>query len=416
MIFENRSKRNAGNSDVVEQTQNPRNEETLLNPDLIISSHETTTIDEFTEEQIIIDKIVSTMSLNEKIGQLMLAGIDGTAIDSNTKSLINDYKVGGLILYAENMSDTRQVVTFLSHIKSANSTNRLPLFLGVDQEGGQVSRLPKEVAKIPTNKIIGKINNPQFSFEVGAMLGEQVKAFGFNMDFAPVLDINSNPNNPVIGNRSFGKDEVVVSALGIQTMKGIQSQNVISVVKHFPGHGDTAVDSHFDLPQVNKNIDELQDLELIPFKQSIENGADVIMVAHILLPKIDAKFPSSLSKSIITDLLRNKLGFDGVVMTDDMTMRAITKHFDIGQAAVESVKAGSDIIMVAHDYEKVKAAVNALRIAVQGGEITEDRINTSVKRVIQLKRNYEMNDEKVEDVDINKVNDEARKVLKEYVK
>lgn len=362
------------------------------------------------------DEMIETMSLDEKIGQMIIVGITGASIDSNARSLLVDDKVGGLILYAENMKDPRQLITLQNAIRDENSPNRIPLLIGVDQEGGRTSRLPKEITKTPSNGLLGEINNTEFSYEVGTILGRQLNAFGFNLNFAPVLDINSNPKNPVIGDRAFGNDVEVVSRLGIQTMKGIQSQNVIPVIKHFPGHGDTAVDSHLDLPKVNKALVDLRTQEIIPFEQAIIEGAEVIMIAHILLPKIDATFPSSMSKSVITDVLRNDLGFDGVVMTDDMTMNAIIKHYDIGRAAVESVKAGSDIIMVAHDYQKMKLVVTALRTAAQNGELPKERINASVKRIIELKREYGVTNRKMQHVNVESMNAETFEILNTYVK
>ncbi len=221
-------------------------------------------------------------------------------------------------------------------------------------------------------------------------------------------------SNPVIGDRSFGNNADIVSQLGIETMKGIQSENVIAVVKHFPGHGDTATDSHLELPKVNKTLQELEQLELIPFQQAIQEGADVVMIAHILLPEIDATNPSSMSEVIISDILRSQLGYDGVVITDDMTMQAITDHYDIGVAAVQSVKAGSDIIMVAHDYNKATAVFDAIRAAVEKGEISEERINDSVIRIIQLKEKYQLNDNQIQDVDVNAINQQIQNVLDDY--
>ena len=234
------------------------------------------------------------------------------------------------------------------------------------------------------------------------------------MNFAPVLDINSNPNNPVIGNRSFGNTADLVSRLGIATMKGIQSENVIAVVKHFPGHGDTATDSHLELPRVNKTLQELEQLELIPFQQAIQEGADVVMIAHILLPEIDATNPSSMSEVIISDILRSQLGYDGVVITDDMTMQAITDHYDIGVAAVQSVKAGSDIVMVAHDYNNAIAVFESINAAVENGEISEERIDESVIRIIQLKEKYQLNDNQFKDIDVNALTNKYKHVLNEY--
>ncbi|WP_085520684.1 beta-N-acetylhexosaminidase [Tuberibacillus sp. Marseille-P3662] len=367
------------------------------------------------DDQEAVSDILSDMSLNEKIGQMIIAGISGTTLNAHTKDLMNTYQVGGLIFYANNLETPQQTIQLLNQIKSKNAQKRLPLLLGVDQEGGRISRLPGDITDLPTNKKIGSINQSQFSYKVGTLLGQELKAFGFNLDFAPVLDVNSNPNNPVIGDRSFGNNPDIVSKLGIQTMKGIQSQNIVPVVKHFPGHGDTSVDSHLQLPKVNKSLKELKRLELIPFTRAVENGADAVMAAHILLPKIDDEYPASMSKKILTGILRKQLNFDGVVMTDDMTMKAITNNFGIGEAAVKSVKAGSDMILVAHDYQKIVSTIDALKAAVQKGTITEKRINTSVKRIIQLKRTYDLNHEKTQNVHVNSLNQSVKQVLNKYV-
>lgn len=359
---------------------------------------------------------VVQMTLDEKIGQMMFAGVSGTALQQETTSLIQKAKVGGLILYGNNLETPQQTVTLMNDLMAANSNNRLPLFLGTDQEGGKVIRLPGALKNFPTNKKIGDINQSKFSFEIGQLLGEQLKAFGFNLDFAPVLDVNSNPNNPIIGDRSFSNDPAIVSKLGIQTMKGLESEQVIPVVKHFPGHGDTSVDSHLELPKVTKSLNDLNQLELVPFKEAINNGADVVMVAHILLPKIDPQYPSSMSKEIITGMLRKQLGFDGVVMTDDLTMKAITNHYAIGQAAVDSIKAGSDIILIAHEYANITAAIEAVKIAVSNGEITEERINESVQRIVKLKEKYQLVNQPVTAVDVNKLNTDIEKVLNTYMK
>jgi beta-N-acetylhexosaminidase len=358
-----------------------------------------------------ISEMIAGMSLDEKIGQMIIAGISGTTFDANAKNLITKYKVGGIIFYTNNLVNPEQTVQLLNQMKSENVPNPLPLLLSIDQEGGKISRLPGGLISFPTNKEIGSINNSQFSYKVGTLLGRELKGYGFNLDFAPVLDVNSNPKNPIIGDRSFGNNPEIVSKLGIQTMKGIQSQNIIPTVKHFPGHGDTSVDSHLELPIVYKSLTELKKLELIPFERSIDNGADVVMVAHILLPKLDAKFPASMSKKIMTDILRKQLNFSGVVITDDMTMKAITDHYNMGIAAVDSVKAGSDIILVAHDYNKVKETISSLKTAVQKGEISEQRINESVSRIIKLKRKYAVNNSKVGSVNIGQMNQAIKNLL-----
>ncbi|MEH7416445.1 beta-N-acetylhexosaminidase [Neobacillus drentensis] len=373
-----------------------------------------TQVENQADQQKNIDDIISDMSIDEKIGQMIIAGISGAKMDIQTKNLITNDKVGGMIFYQENLVNPEQTIQLLNEIKTENVHNRLPLFLSVDQEGGRISRLPGGLYKFPTNKEIGVINNSQFSYKVGTILGKELNGFGFNLDFAPVLDVNSNPKNPIIGDRSFGNNPDVVSKLGIQTMKGLQSQNIIATIKHFPGHGDTSVDSHLELPIVYKNLTELKKLELIPFKRAIDNGADVVMVAHILLPELDAHNPASMSNVIITDILRKQLDFSGVVITDDMTMKAVTDHYKIGEAAVDSIKAGSDIILVAHDYNKVAEVITSLKAAVQKGEISEQMISDSVRRIIMLKRKYGMNNTKIDDVNIEELNHSIKNLLDEY--
>lgn len=361
-----------------------------------------------------ISAVISKMSLEDKIGQMILAGVSGTSIDANANKLISQFHVGGIIFYKYNFETPTQVIQLVNQLKARNSSS-LPLLLGVDQEGGRVTRLPGGLTNFPPNKQIGQVNNPEFSYKVGTLLGHELKEFGLNLDFAPVLDINSNPNNPVIGDRSFGNNAEVVSKLGIQTMKGIQSQNVITTIKHFPGHGDTSVDSHLDLPIVNKSLKELKELELIPFERAINQGADVVMVAHILLPQLDKTNPGTMSKAVMTDLLRKQLGFTGVIITDDMTMGAITEHYGIGKAAVESVKAGSDIILVGHDYNNVVKIISSLKTAVQNGEISEQRLNDSIERIIQLKRKYSINDTKVDNPNINEINNSINSLMNNYL-
>lgn len=352
------------------------------------------------------------MNLDEKIGQMIFAGLEGTEPNNEVNNLINRYQVGGIIFNKENLVSPKQTIDFLNQIQLQNAGNLLPIMFGVDQEGGRISKLPGNLTQLPTNQDIGKINNPTYSYEIGSLLGKQLNAFGFHIDFAPVLDVNSNPNNPVIGDRSFGENPDLVSSLGIQTMKGIQSQGIISVVKHFPGHGDTSVDSHLELPVVNKTRSELEKIELIPFKRAITNGADVVMVGHIMLPKIDSTFPATLSEKIIQGLLRKDLQFNGVVITDDLTMKAITNNFDIGQAAVQSVKAGSDMIMVAHDYNKIVTVIQALKTAVAKGEISEKRIDESIDRILELKKNYNVQNEFIKNVDVDELNRLTGEILR----
>ncbi|ASK63992.1 beta-N-acetylhexosaminidase [Virgibacillus phasianinus] len=352
-----------------------------------------------------------SMSLDEKIGQMIFSGVDGTEMTAETKNTIKNYHVGGIILFGNNIESKTQTVNFLNGMKTANAGNPYPLLLGVDEEGGSVTRMPDGIKSLPTSRSIGKLNDPDVSFNVGTILGKQMKALGFNLDFAPVLDINSNPNNPVIGDRSFGDNPNIVTRLGIQTMKGIQNEGVISVIKHFPGHGDTGVDSHLELPKVNKSYEELSKLELVPFKKAISEGADVSMVAHILLPKIDEDYPASMSKEVITGILREDYDFDGVVITDDLTMEAITDHYSVADAAVQSVKAGADLLLVAHNPNLIAEVFDELKEAVEEGEISENRIDESVERITHLKEKYQLSDEKTPIPNFQSINERVETIL-----
>jgi beta-N-acetylhexosaminidase len=360
---------------------------------------------------------IKRMTLDEKIGQMVIIGVDGTAVSEQTRDLIEHYHVGGVILYKNNIINKAQTTDFLNELKQVNTKqNTLPLWLSVDQEGGRVSRMPDEYSKLPTNRAIGKINNAEFSYKLGIILGKELRSVGFNMDFAPVLDINSNPNNPVIGDRSFGANAKVVSSLGVQTMLGIQAQKVAAVVKHFPGHGDTSVDSHLDLPIVQTDLKQLRTFEWLPFQAAIEHNVDAIMVAHILLPKIDPDHPASFSKTIITNYLRKELKYNGVVMTDDMTMGGIVNHYNLKDAAVQSIIAGSDVIMVAHEYDKAKEVLTNLKSNVETGALSEQRIDQSVYRILQLKQKYAIQDQALENTDITPINNEIKSVLDQYMK
>ncbi|WP_409342291.1 beta-N-acetylhexosaminidase [Paenibacillus sp. MBLB4367] len=356
------------------------------------------------------------MSLDEKIGQLVIVGLEGKEADNQTLDMIFKHKVGGFILFKDNIASADQTSKLLNTLKAANASANAaaPLWLSVDQEGGRVNRLPAAFAAIPTNRAIGQIGKTELSAEIGARLAEEVSGLGFNMNYAPVLDVDSNPKNPVIGDRSFGPSADLVSRLGIATMQGIRSGGVVPVVKHFPGHGDTSVDSHRALPVVNKSKEELKKLELVPFARAIQDKAEAVMVAHILLPKLDESYPASLSKGVITDLLRGELGYDGVVITDDMTMGAVLQNYAIGEAAVRAVQAGADIVLVAHDNEKETEVLRTLKKNVEDGKLSMSRVDESVYRILKLKQAYKLADKPAERLDVEAVSRRIKETLQKY--
>lgn len=367
------------------------------------------------ENEELVDDIrlqIDEMSLEEKIGQLVLVGMEGYEVNNNIMELIKSYHVGGVILYGKNVKDSNQLLYLINSLKESNSANKVPLFISVDEEGGVVSRNPNDVKKLPTVRSIGRTKDRNLAFAAGKLLGQTVKAFGYNMNFAPVLDIDSNPLNPIIGNRSFGNTEDIVSTMGIEMLNGMKEEGVIPVIKHFPGHGDTTVDSHIGLPVVTHDWERIKTFEIMPFKKAIDNGADVVMVAHILLSQIDPEYPASMSNIVMNHILRDDLKFGGVVITDDMTMGAIEKNYNIGDAAVKSIKAGADILLVGHGYEKAKDVLDAIKGASDQGSISIDRIDESVYRILKLKKKYNLKDLVIKDLNIKEINDKVDRLLK----
>ncbi|WP_336759827.1 beta-N-acetylhexosaminidase [Paenibacillus sp. USHLN196] len=360
--------------------------------------------EEIPEEADPVQEQLSSLTLEEKIGQMILAGVQGTTLDDQAKQMITDQKVGGIIFYANNVTTLEGTAKFVQSIKEANQSNPVPIFMSVDQEGGKVSRMPETVASIPSNGKVGRTKDSALAKTMGELLARQVQLVGFNVDFAPVLDVNSNPKNPVIGDRSFGSSAELVSRMGIAEMKGLRSEGIIPVVKHFPGHGDTSVDSHLDLPVVNKTEKQLSELEWIPFQAAVKEQVEAVMVAHILFPKLDPDHPASLSDVIIGEHLRGKFKYDGVVITDDLSMGAIAKNFKLDEAAIATVKAGSDILLVAHSYESAKTIFDTLRSAVKSGEISESRIDESVRRILTLKQQYKLSDDQKASGDLKQLN------------
>lgn len=326
---------------------------------------------------------INEMTLDEKIGQMVLSGFNGTDFNSELDTLINDLKVGGVILFSRNIEDSKQLKKLNLDIEEANKN--IPVFISIDEEGGRVNRLAKNIKRFESAKSIGDKGDIKYAYENGKEIGKTLKDHKINMNFAPVLDIYSNSKNTVIGDRAFGNNEKIVETMGIATMQGLKDEHVIPVIKHFPGHGDTEVDSHIGLPIVDKSIDQLYDFEFVPFKKAIESGADAVMVSHILIKQIDDKNPATLSYNLITGILRNDMKFSNVIITDDMCMKAITNRLSVEEASIKSIKAGSDIILIGSDIGKTKSVIEKIKLEVETNEISEKRIDESVYRILKLK-------------------------------
>ncbi len=302
-----------------------------------------------------------------------------------TKEALDSYPVGGVVLFSENIQNEDQLRTMLANLQSYS---KYPLFTGVDEEGGPlVARVANsgtiQVPTFPNMQEIGSTLEPEKAYEVGNTIGGYLKQLGFNVDFAPVADVAVNPENQVIGARSFGNDSNLVSQMVVREVEGMQEQNVSAVLKHFPGHGDTIEDSHEQAAISNKTIEELRETEFLPFQAGIQAGADMVMAGHISVPSITGdNTPASLSEQIITGCLRNELGYDGIVITDSMSMGAIVNYYDPAGSAVMVIQAGGDMILMPQDF---LAARQAVLDAVNNHTITEERLDESLRRIYRKK-------------------------------
>lgn len=339
-----------------------------------------------TPEESKIDKMLKNMTIEEKIGQMMMIAYRKSASDDNLRKILEEVKPGGFILFGENITTYDKSMAMINEIIDSAS---IPMFISIDQEGGRVQRI-RTVAGVETHIIpsmyqIGKTSEEN-AYNTGALIASDLTKFKINMDMAPVLDVYSNPYNTVIGDRSFGNDPYLVSKMGLTLAKGLQDNSIIPVYKHFPGHGDTSADSHYELPVVKKTKEELLNLEIIPFKNAIENGAEVIMIGHLAVPNItNDNTPASLSKELITDFLRTELNYQNIVITDALNMKAITDNYTDKEIYNLAINAGVDILLMPNNPT---TAINIIKTLIEENSITEDQINNSVKKILSLKEKY----------------------------
>ena len=324
------------------------------------------------------------MTLEEKIGQLFIFGFDGTRPNRSITDLIKRKHLGGIILFERNLKTPLQIAQLTAALQSFSP--HLPLLVSIDQEGGRVSRLPKEFSHFPSAAAIGRLGSVDLVYRMAHCTAKELRAVGINMNMAPVLDVLTYPANPIIGDRAFGETPDLVSAMGLAAIAGLQDNHVVACGKHFPGHGDTNADSHKELPCVNHSIERFHEVELRPFCHAIKNELTTIMTAHVLYPAIDKNHLATLSKKIVTNLLREELEFHGVVVTDDLTMKAIT--LEPGEAAVRALEAGVDLILIGQGSDRCQAAMTAVHAAVKQKRISEQRLDQSFLRILHLKKRF----------------------------
>lgn len=315
--------------------------------------------------------------LKEKIGQLFMVGVQD---DEHLLEMIKDRHVGGVIYFTRNGKTAKEAYDWIAKAKHVAKT---PLFIAVDEEGGIVSRIKSGITPISGAMALAATNCSENAFVTASIKGQALKALGFNMNFAPVVDINVNEKNPVIYVRSYGDLPEKVIAYAERTMAGYQTEGILPVLKHFPGHGDTSADSHVDLPIVHHDIKRLQEIELKPFEALMDQGS--IMVSHVLFLNLDKDAPSTLSKNVVTTLLREKMEFQGLVLSDCMEMKAVSERYGYGKAAVLALKAGIDILLYSGNKEAQIKAMTAVMQAVESGELSEEIIDEKLMRIFKIK-------------------------------
>lgn len=354
---------------------------------------------------------IKELNIEQKVGQLFMVGIEAKNKEKITE-LITNNKIGGVVLYRNNYNNYEEMINLINMIKTTNNCNSIPMFISIDQEGGRVNRMPHEISNLKSATKLVQTKKIELVKQSGKIIGEMLNNTGISMNYAPVLDIRRFEEKHAIGDRCFGTTKEEVCKYAIEHMKEMQKQGVIPVVKHFPGHGLTKKDSHFKIPKINENIEVLENEDMIPFKKAIENGADAIMVGHLIIKKIDKKYPASLSKKVIQTYLIDKYNYNGLIITDDLKMMAIRLHYNMKKAVLKAIEAGNDIVMIGLPYNKVKKIIKYIIKKVKKGKIDIKKIDNSVKKILDIKQKYGITDNKIKGFskdDINKKIEEINK-------
>ena len=334
-------------------------------------------------------KTIKEMTLKEKLGQLVMCGFEDSFYDEHIRVLVEEYKVGNVIYFARNVDNIKQLANLNKKVyeEIVKNTGIIP-FVGIDQEGGMVTRIMEGATFAPGAMTISATGKVEYANKIGHIMGDELANLGINFNLAPSLDTNNNALNPVIGVRSYSDDPNKVALFGTNYIKGLQDEGIIATAKHFPGHGDTNVDSHLGLPRISHDKEHVEKIELVPFKKAIKEGVKAIMTAHIIFDCYD-DVPCTLSYNVLTRLLRQELGFDGIIISDCMQMKAIDNLYTTTKGVVMAIKNGLDIACISHSLEKQVDSLKALEQAVLNGEISERAIDEKVERILKLKSSIE---------------------------
>jgi beta-N-acetylhexosaminidase len=327
-------------------------------------------------------------NMKRRIGQRLIIGFDGTELPSDIARLDEEWGIGGYILFRRNLESLNQIMELNEELWALGQG--VPPFIGVDQEGGKVHRLPEPFTVFAEMAQLGKLNSVSVAYEVGAIISRELTAVGFNLNFAPVLDLNTNPDSPVIGRRAISDDPTQVTRLAKALIRGLHDNAIIACGKHFPGHGDTREDSHHVLPVCDLDLETMRNREMRPFQKlsAASPNLDMIMTAHVMYPKLDPKHPATLSRTILQDILRLELGYKGLIVTDDLEMKAIADTMNIEDATMAAVEAGNDLFMVCHSLEKQTIVLETLLKLAESGKYPKHLWDKSFRRIRDVKADH----------------------------
>lgn len=337
------------------------------------------------------EQILSGMTLDEKIGQLLILGWKGEnpeediTVSKHARLLLDEFHVGGVVLLGRNVGTPEQTARTMNELQAGS---KIPLYIAVDQEGGMVARFRDPYVVFPSNMALGATGTPEYAYKAAHATAKQLRAVGVNFDFAPSVDVNNNPLNPIIGTRSYGDNPETVARFASEAIRGYHDGGVLTSAKHFPGHGDTSTDSHLALPVVDFPRERMDRVELPPFRAAIDAGVASIMTTHIMFPALDKELPATLSPTILGGLLRKEMGYDGVVVTDCLEMKGVAVKWGTPAAALLALKAGADCPLICHTLSIQREAFKLIKQAVESGEITMERLEQSVRRVLNLKERF----------------------------
>lgn len=328
------------------------------------------------------------MSIRELIGQHMLIGVSGATLTNEEKKFIVDNNISGVVLFARNCIEPKQIRDLCAEIQSLRHKmkDKAPLFIGIDMEGGRVHRLKPPFTQWPALKKIGDLDAPTVAFHFTQRMGTELLSVGINLDFAPCIDVYTNPENTVIGDRAVSTDPYQVEKMASALVRGYIKSGVLSCAKHFPGHGHTIIDSHEELPIEDADINRLNEVELVPFRKALRSRVDMVMTAHILFKNVDPKWPVTLSEIFLKKMMRDELKYKGLIITDDLDMKAMAKHYDKDQIPIRAMQAGADLLLYCNEPESPPVAIEGLMSAVAQGQLKQSDLEQTHKKILDVKK------------------------------